>query len=118
MTTARIAIHFASRSGKDSCRKYDARNQKNDSERFHCRAPNFSSYQNWPWQKVVPHDPKEFIDELEIDKRDYTSGFRLESGLGPGCVKTPTRKLRVEFPSRFRRCRNQLHWQLLSEDGK
>ena len=28
----------------------------------------------------------------------------------PGCVKTPTLNLRVEFPSRFRRCGNQLHW--------
>ena len=37
------------------------------------------------------------------------------SASDPGCVKTPTRKLRVEFPSRFRRCKNQLHWPLLSE---
>ena len=28
-----------------------------------------------------------------------------------GCVKTLTFNLRVEFPSRFRRCGNQLHWQ-------
>src|SRR5258705_13029907 len=34
-----------------------------------------------------------------------------------GCVKTPTPNLCVEFPSRFRRCKNQLHWQLLSEEG-
>ena len=34
-----------------------------------------------------------------------------------GCVKTLTFNLRVEFPSEFRRCGNQLHWQLLSEEG-
>src|SRR5258708_17885178 len=28
----------------------------------------------------------------------------LRSAKGPGCVKTPTLNLRVEFPSRFRRC--------------
>ena len=33
----------------------------------------------------------------------------IYSELNPGCVKTPTPNLRVEFPSRFRRCRNQLH---------
>src|ERR1039458_4853475 len=27
-----------------------------------------------------------------------------------GCVKTPAPNLRVEFPSRFRRRKNQLHW--------
>ena len=37
------------------------------------------------------------------------------AALGLGRVKSPTPNLRVEFPSRFRRCRNQLHWQLLSE---
>src|SRR5947208_4548360 len=26
------------------------------------------------------------------------------SGFDPGCVKTPTLNLRVEFPARFRRC--------------
>ena len=41
---------------------------------------------------------------------------RSLSAFDPGCVKTPTPNLRVEFPSRFRRCRNQLHWQLLSEE--
>src|SRR6266446_1724626 len=30
--------------------------------------------------------------------------FWSRSALGPGCVKTPTLNLRVEFPSRFRRC--------------
>src|SRR2546430_9896533 len=29
------------------------------------------------------------------------------SGLGPGCVKTPTFNLRVEIPSRFRKFENQ-----------
>src|SRR5882762_4086729 len=28
---------------------------------------------------------------------------------GPGCVKTPTLNLRVEFLSQFRRCGNRLH---------
>jgi hypothetical protein len=39
------------------------------------------------------------------------------SGQGPGRVKTPTLDLRIELPSRFRRCKNQLHWQRLSEEG-
>jgi hypothetical protein len=45
-------------------------------------------------------------------------GFRKlnMSGLGPGCVKSPSFKLRVEYLSQFRRCGNRLHWQLLSED--
>jgi len=42
---------------------------------------------------------------------------QIMSAKGPGCVKTPTPNLRVEFPSRFRRCGNQLHWQLLLEEG-
>ena len=33
----------------------------------------------------------------------------------PGCVKTPSFNLSVEHLSQFRRCGNQLHWQLLSE---
>jgi len=36
-----------------------------------------------------------------------------ESGF---CVKSPSFNLRVEHLSQFRRCRDQLHWQLLSED--
>src|SRR6266404_4576905 len=35
------------------------------------------------------------------------------SALGPGCVKTPTLNLRVEFLSQFRRCGNRLHRRLL-----
>jgi hypothetical protein len=31
----------------------------------------------------------------------------------PGCVKTPTLNLRVEFLSQFRRCGNRLHRRLL-----
>jgi hypothetical protein len=38
------------------------------------------------------------------------------SAPGPGCVKSPSFKLRVEYLSQFRRCGNRLHWQLLSED--
>ena len=37
--------------------------------------------------------------------------------MGLGCLKTLTFNLRIEFPSRFRRCGNQLLWQLLSEEG-
>jgi len=36
--------------------------------------------------------------------------FGIEFGLGPGCVKTQTLDLRVEFPSRLRRRGNQSHW--------
>jgi hypothetical protein len=39
------------------------------------------------------------------------------SAFDPGCVKTQTLNFRVEFPSRFRRCRNQSHWWLLLEEG-
>src|SRR4029078_1749617 len=39
------------------------------------------------------------------------------SAKGPGCVKTQTLNLRVEFPSRFRRCGNQSHWQMLLAVG-
>jgi hypothetical protein len=44
-------------------------------------------------------------------------GFWPMSALGRGCVKTLTLDLRVELPSRFRRCENQLHWQHLSAEG-
>src|SRR5258705_9014866 len=30
--------------------------------------------------------------------------WAVRSAFDPGCVKTPTLNLRVEFPSRFRRC--------------
>jgi hypothetical protein len=42
---------------------------------------------------------------------------RLCENALPGRVKTQTPNLRVEFPSRFGRCRNQMHRQLLSEEG-
>jgi hypothetical protein len=35
----------------------------------------------------------------------------------PGCVKTPTLKLRVEFLSQFRRCGNRLHRRLPLGEG-
>ena len=35
----------------------------------------------------------------------------------PGCVKTLTFNLRVEIPSRFCRCENQLHFPALSREG-
>src|SRR5450759_4884608 len=38
---------------------------------------------------------------------------RPMSEVGPGCVKTPTLNLRVEFLSQFRRCRTRLHQRLL-----
>src|SRR5271155_1284799 len=41
----------------------------------------------------------------------------LRSVDDPGCVKTPFSNLRVELPSRFRRCGSRLYWQLLSEEG-
>jgi hypothetical protein len=36
--------------------------------------------------------------------------FPRKSALDPGCVKTPAPNLRVELPSRFRRCRSRLYW--------
>jgi uncharacterized repeat protein (TIGR03809 family) len=39
------------------------------------------------------------------------------SWLGPGCVKTPTSNLRVEFLPQFRRCGNRLHRRLLLGEG-
>src|SRR6266436_1334845 len=37
-----------------------------------------------------------------VKRKSDIGAVRSESD--PGCVKTPTLKLRVEFPSRFRRC--------------
>jgi hypothetical protein len=51
----------------------------------------------------------------EVD-RTWAEGTDL-AAFDPGCVKTPTLNLRVEFPSRFRRCGSRLYWQLLSEEG-
>jgi hypothetical protein len=50
---------------------------------------------------------------------DFASGSAAKSpvAIDPGCVKTLTFNLRVEYPSRFRPCGNQMHWQLLSEEG-
>ena len=39
------------------------------------------------------------------------------SDMGPGCVKSPTLNLRVEFLSQFRRCGNRLHRRLLLGEG-
>ena len=39
------------------------------------------------------------------------------SQFDPGCVKTQTLNLRVEFPSRFRRRANQSHLLLLLAEG-
>ena len=44
---------------------------------------------------------------------------RKMSGVGLGRVKTPTRNLRVEIPSRFRRLENQKYLRaLLREDDR
>jgi len=53
--------------------------------------------------------------DLTVSNKIKTSTPMSE--LGRGCVKTLTLDLRVELPSRFRRCENQLHWQHLSEEG-
>jgi hypothetical protein len=42
---------------------------------------------------------------------------RRMSEMGPGCVKSPTLNLRVEFLSQFRRCGNRLHRRLLLGEG-
>ncbi len=34
----------------------------------------------------------------------------IRAAFDPGCVKTQALNLRVEFPSRFRRCGNQSYW--------
>ena len=42
---------------------------------------------------------------------------QIMSAKGPGCAKTLTFNLRVEIPSRFCRCENQLHFPVLSREG-
>jgi hypothetical protein len=45
--------------------------------------------------------------------RHISKILRTRAGGDPGCVKTPTLSLRVEFLSQFRRCGNRLHRRLL-----
>src|SRR5712671_6109526 len=54
------------------------------------------------------HGAMSDLSPLSVAKRKSDLGA-VRSAFDPGCVKTPTLNLRVEFLSQFRRCGNRLH---------
>jgi hypothetical protein len=62
------------------------------------------------------------LDRFDLAAEAANAGEQLllfSDGMGLGRVKTPTRNLRVEIPSRFRRLENQKYLRaLLREDDR
>src|SRR6266550_4221976 len=73
------------------------------------------------WQRTASTNgisrPAPSVCRLLQQNRHKTDmpNLTMNVAFDPGCVKTPSFNLSVEHLSQFRRCGNQLHWQLLSE---
>src|SRR5674476_317255 len=70
------------------------------------------------FHEVIPFEVRGFRRHDGARNWHPYEAFRWRrSASGSGCVKTLTFNLRVEIPSRFCRCENQLHFPVLSREG-